>query len=240
LRNCQMGAQQPRFAGGSVTKITMKPATKSARLLLLKLQALAAAPGQAAQKRIDRLNTKYDFECIASKVGEMFAGTFTRSNDPRPVMRCDDLMISSHIKWAIEESTGLVCLFKGNELFAEATPSTATRLGGIGHTIAAGFTGLWDQFRTFPTVATEDRGLFLRGLYDGMMNQPKPAGEMLPRSFQKPVKTRATRKAVGYVAGVRLHPYSVAVELGKQIRFNVPLPEITQQLEQMKPKEITQ
>lgn len=223
----------------------MKPATKSARLLLIKLQALADKPGtvaegQAAQKRIDRLKARYDFECIASKVGEMFAGTFTKSDCARSVMVCADLSISSHIKWAIEESTGLVCLFKGNELFAEASPSTATRLGGIGHTIAAGFTGLWDQFRTFPGVAVQDRGLFFNGLYSGMMNQQKPAGEALPRSFQRASKSPATRRAVGHVAGVRLHPYSVAVELGKQIRFNVPLPEITQQLEQMKPKEIAQ
>jgi hypothetical protein len=71
-----------------------------------------------------------------------------------------------------------------------------------------------------------------------MLNKAKPAGERLPSRISQPTRKRATRKAVGFAAGVMVHPYNVAVELGKSIRFNAPLPEVINQLNTHKPKEI--
>ncbi len=220
-----------------------KPATAAARKLRASLETLAARPGTpaeglAASQKLKRLLARYDFAMPDVSKEGLFAGQYRPSTDARPVITLADLDIASWVKWAIEESTGIRCLFRGCELLAQATPRTAEKLQSIGQTIASGFTGLWGLYRTFPFVTVEDRGVFLRGLYDGMMNEQKPIGERLPnRSAVNPLR-KAKRRAVGHVAGIGLHPYAVAVELGRKIRFNVPLPEIANQLEQLKPKEI--
>lgn len=220
------------------------PATAPARKLLAKLEVLAARPGTtpegiAAERKLARLKAKYDFTAPDVSKEGLFAGSYQTSPNAQPIISLTDLDLASWVKWAIEEATGIRCLFRGQELLAQATPRTAEKLAGIGQTIASGFTGLWDRYRTFPTVAVEDRGLFLRGLYDGMMNQQKPTGERLPERFTVKACRKAKKRAVGHVAGIGLHPYAVAVDLGRQIRFNVPLPEITNQLEALKPKEIS-
>lgn len=180
-----------------------------------------------------------DLEMITAETefdGESGGGVL----EAAPIATIPDWQLASAVKWAIESATGICCAFVGSELRAEATNGTVKKLAGIADTISGGFNALWTQFATFPTVTPADRGLFLRGLYDGMMNEQKPPGERLPARISQPTRKRATRKAVGFAAGVMVHPYNVAVELGKSIRFNVPLPEVINQLNTHKPKEITQ
>ena len=75
------------------------------------------------------------------------------------------------------------------------------------------------------------------GLYDGMMDELRPA--LLPKRNARPDKIkRPRRKAVAPMPQVALHPYSVAVGFGKQIRFSVPWNLIARELEQFQPKEI--
>lgn len=214
---------------------------------MTKLQALAARPGTpdegaAAQKKLDRLNRRYDWTVPDMPKEYLFAGEFrpARDGNALPVINLDDMNLATWIKWAIESATGIRCLFRGSSVMAEATPDTAAKLTGIGNIIASGFSDLWQRFAGFPTVTQDDRGVFLRGLYDGMMNDCKPLGEQLPQRAQAAPTRKAKRQAVGRVAGISLHPYAVATDLGRQIRFNVPLETIAGQLEQMKPKEIAQ
>jgi hypothetical protein len=219
------------------------PATPASHKLLKKLEALAAAPGtpdegKAAAKKLARLKAKYDFTLPdASKEG-LFAGRFAPGIHGRPVMDFPDSTLSFWTKWALEDATGISCTFQGSQLLANATPETAEKLKGIAKTITEGFSGLWSQFQSFPgIIAAQDKEIFMRGLYDGLMNEIKPLGERLPSPAPVKVK-KAKKKALAHPAGIGLHPYAVALDLGKQIRFCVPLSDISNQLENLKPKEI--
>ena len=81
-------------------------------------------------------------------------------------------------------------------------------------------------------MTTSDRTLFVRGLYDGMMNDSRGIGEPLPSRTAAHVKrTKAKKGAVARPPGLASHPYTVALSLGQQIRFAAPLEEITAELE---------
>ena len=220
------------------------PASNAARRLLEKLFALVASPGtpdegKAAAAKLERLKAKYDFgQRDVSKEG-LFSGHFQRAYDAQSVIALDDPGLLTWVKWAIEEATDIKCVMRGSELLAQATPQTAAKLGDIGRTIAEGFSALWLRFSEFPGVNGADRDLFMRGAWDGMMQEQKPLGLALPKRAVAPQAKRKPKKsAVGHVAGVNLHPYAVALDLGRQIRFNVPLPDVIVQLEQLDPKQI--
>jgi hypothetical protein len=54
-------------------------------------------------------------------------------------------------------------------------------------------------------------------------------------------KTRnAKKKAATHSAGLNIHPYTVALSLGKQIRFSASLEQITAELEAVTQKRLTQ
>ncbi len=219
------------------------PSTTAARRLKVRLEALAAAPGtpeegEAARVKLGRLLARVDFSVNREDVEGIFTGHFQKSNDARPVCICTDPSLANQIKWALEESTGIPCLFRGQELFAQATPATAEQFKRIARTISEGFTRLWESFSTFPTVTHLDRGLFFNGLFDGMTNQPRKEGQMLPPRATIKGRGRKTKAAVGHAAGIGIHPYSIALELGAQLRFRVPVQEVTNQLENKRPKQL--
>lgn len=218
------------------------PATPGARKLLKKLEALAAAPGtpdegKRAAEKLERLKKRYDFTLPDVTKEFLFAGFYSPSGDAFPIAQVSDMTLAGWVKWAIEDATKIKCLFRDRQLFAQATPKTAARLSEIAKTISDGFEALWGNFRTFPTVSAEDRDIFLRGLYDGMMAEQKPQGERLPQRVA-PKVAKAKRKSIGRLAGIGLHPYTVALDLGQQIRFCAPIPAVINQLEKLKPKEL--
>lgn len=217
-------------------------ANNAVRKLKAKLEALCAAPGtpdegNAAKAKLDRLLARFDFGQADVSKDEIFSGRF----DPAPVGTTigvvQDWQVASAIKWAIEQATRIQCGFDGNVITARASSKTALKLAGIVSTIDGAFAELWARFKTFPTIQDGDKAVFIRGLYDGMMGEV--IRDNLPRRI--PVKQkRAKGRSVGFAAGLVAHPYTIAVDLGKSIRFQTPLPEVINQLETMKPKEITQ
>lgn len=218
--------------------------TTAARRLKVRLEALAAAPGtpeegEAAKGKLERLLAKYDFTQNKEDREGIFVGNFQKSNDARPVILCGDPSLANQIKWALEQSTGIPCLFRGQELFAQATPATAEQFKRIAQTLQEGFERLWQSFSTFPTVTPLDKSLFWRGLGDGLSNTPRLQGEQLPKRAVIQGRGRKTKAAVGHAAGLGIHPYSIALDLGQQLRFNVPVQEVTNQLEEKRPKQIT-
>jgi hypothetical protein len=213
----------------------MKPKqpTTAARALFDKLAALAerGVNGEkiAAQTKLDRLKARYDFTQPVKGTVDLFAGKFQRASVAVPVFTFgDDFDVAPSVKWAIEHATGIACAFRERELLAEATPRTAKKLAGIAATIAESFVSLWQQYHQ-AGANPADRNTFHLGLYDGMMNEPRP--ELLPTRAEK-IKhsARCQKRAVVLAPGLTLHPYSVAVTLGQRIRFNVPLNLIAEEL----------
>jgi hypothetical protein len=224
-----------------------KPATRRARELMFKLESLAARPGTASEgksaaRKIKRLKKIYDFEakapCEQQDVKDIFKGTFRAASVASQIYSfTDDYTIANSVKWAIEYSTKIKCVWRDGVLLAQAEPSTAHKLHEIAATICSSFGHLWEEFAKCSGVNAADRGVFYMGLYDGMMNEVRPA--LLPSRASKPAKIKpAKRKSVVTAPQVAVHPYSIAVGFGKQIRFSTPWNLIAKELEPFKPKEI--
>ena len=216
----------------------MKPATPKARALLAKLEALAErginGEKAAAQAKLSKLKARYDFTAPDKTTEDLFKGCFRPATIAQPILTqtTETRDVIDFVKWALEQETGIRCLFRGDQLLAEATPKTAAQLKTIAATITETFTQLWGKFSHAPGVNQADRPNFIRGLYDGVVGDETP-GQLLPSRIEpRTPKKRTTKKAVGYVAGLNLHPYSVAVSLGKQIRFCVSLDNLNVELEQ--------
>lgn len=216
----------------------LRPANSKARALLDKLQALAdrGIDGErtVAQAKIARLKARFDFNLpVPVPATDLFFGNFKPSTKARRiyVFQPYEFDLANSVKWAIESATKIPCVFRHGELMAEATVSTANRLTEIASHIANSFRALIDQFSTVNGVSVKDRGVFVMGLYDGMMNESRTSGQRLP-SRAVP-KTRKAKKRPGAVASgpsLHIHPYTIALSLGKQIRFSVPLEQITAEL----------
>ena len=227
-------------------KADLKPASTNARARLKKLEALAArgVDGErpAAQRKIDRLKAKFDFSVPdPAETPDLFQGTFKRSSTARRIWSFGrtEYDVGNSVKWAIEAATDVHCLYRERDLLAEATPATANRLAGIAEHIAHNFRTLIAKFSAVDGVSVTDRGAFVMGLYDGMMNEPRDVGQPLPSRPGLKRRARARKPAMSPVTDLHIHPYTVAFGLGRQIRFSVPLREIAAELESVTPRRLT-
>ena len=148
-------------------------------------------------------------------------------------------MANSVVKWAIETATGIHCLYRERFLLAEAAPGTANRLAAIAEQIAHSFRALIARFSAVDGVSAADRGVFVMGLYDGMMNELRDVGQPLPSRPRLKRKARARKPALSPATGLHVHPYTLAVGLGRQIRFSVPLQQIAAELEAVTLRRLT-
>ena len=205
----------------------LKPATTGARRLRAKLEALAAAgiDGErtAAAHKLARLMARYDWHARdVAPAGDILAGKYQLADHAQPIVQVDCPHTANAIKWAVESACGVPCLHRGDTILALATPSSCRRLAQAARSIAEGFAGTWQRFCAATTDATKARPLFFMGLYDGMMNEPRTVGQRLPEVAADARPVRAKRKAVARPPGLSVHPYTLAVSLGRQIRFAAP------------------
>jgi hypothetical protein len=226
-------------------KTNVTPASAKARALLAKLEALAerGIDGEklSAQRKIARLKARFDF----SQPGEtpaldLFSGNFKRSRTARKIhaFGAQEFAVANAVKWAVESAAKVSCIYRNGDLLAEATAPAAKRLAEIAAHIAGSFRALIEQFGGLDGVSAGDRNVFVMGLYDGMMGETRNPGERLPA--RPPVKkARKARPAASTPAtGLHVHPYTVGLSLGRQIRFSAPLEQITAELAEVTRKPI--
>jgi len=165
----------------------LKPANSKARALLKKLQALAeqGIDGEkiSAQKKIARLKARFDFTSSdPTETPDLFLGSFKRSTTARWIYSFgrNEFDVANSVKWAIESATKIKCVYRDVDLLAEATPTTANKLMEIATHIAHSFRALLEKFSAVEGVGVNDRGVFVMGLYDGMMNEVRNVGQRLP------------------------------------------------------------
>jgi hypothetical protein len=183
-------------------KTNPMPANARARALLRKLLALAerGIDGEraAAQRKIRRLKARFDFSAPEpAETPDLFSGRFKRSATARPIYTFEpnEFEVASSVKWAIESATGIQCVYRDRELLAEASSATARRLEEIAHQIASSFRALLDKFSAVGGVSADDRGVFVMGLYDGMMNETRNAGQPLPSRPGQAKRQRGRKRA---------------------------------------------
>jgi len=219
-------------------KANLKPANSKARALLKKLLGLAerGIDGEktSAQRKIRRLKARFDFSAPDSaETPDLFSGSFKPSATARRIYTFGpkEFEVANSVKWAIESATGIQCVHRDRDLLAEASPATARRLEEIAHHIASSFRALLDKLSAVGGVSADDRGVFVMGLYDGMMNETRNAGQPLPSRPGQAKRQRGRKSAASRAASLHVHPYTLAVGLGKQIRFSAPVEEIAAELE---------
>ncbi len=71
------------------------------------------------------------------------------------------------------------------------------------------------------------------GLYDGMMNNPRVMGQPLPNRPGLRKKGRVKKSAGSPPASLHFHPYTLALGLGRQIRYSVPLQDIAAEFDSL-------
>lgn len=218
----------------------MKPATKKARLLLAKLEALAErgvdGEAESALRKLDKLRKRFDFTAPEEKIeADLFSGAFRREYGAGQAVGAPQSQdVANAAKWAIESLAGVPCHFRGRDLVAEATTDTARRLAEIVNRIATDFERLWTAFAAVPGVNLGERHLFMAGLTDGMLGETRAQGQRLPaRVVVKVRKVKAGKRAVAIAPGLAIHPYTVATGLGRQVRFSVPVGDIEGELERV-------
>jgi hypothetical protein len=219
-------------------KKDLKKANAKAWARLKKLEALAerGIDGErlVAQRKLKQLRARLDFSgAEPDETPDLFQGAFKQSNQARRVYSFSEaeVDVANSVKWAIENATGIRCSYRGRDLVAEAALGTANRLTDIAEHIAVSFRTLIEKFSAVTGVSATDRRTFIMGLYDGMMNDPRNAGQPLPGRAGLKKKGRAKKPAVSTASDLHVHPYTVAFGLGRQIRFSVPLGEIVADLE---------
>jgi hypothetical protein len=219
-------------------KANLMPANAKARAMLKKLQALAerGIDGEklAAQRKLARLKARFDFTAAdPTETPDLFQGSFKPAT--KTIVICSfglyEFDIANAVKWAIESTTKIPCAHRGDDLLAEATPGTAKRLAEIAKHIARSFRVLLKEFSMVNGVSMSDRSAFVRGLFDGMMHEGRSVGQRLPGQVVRAKKPKGKKPRVTPATGLHIHPYTVALSLGKQIRFSVPLDRIAAELE---------
>jgi hypothetical protein len=216
----------------------LKPPNSKARALFRKLQALAehGIDGEkiSAQKKLARLEARFDFTGPdPGDTPDLFFGSFKRSSKARLIysFRSNEFDVANSVKWAIESATKIPCVHRHRDLLAEATSNTANRLAQIANHITCSFRTLIDKFSAIDGVSVTDRGVFVMGLYDGMMNEARNVGQPLPSCPGRKKARKGRNPSVAATAFLHIHPYTLARSMGRQIRFSAPLEEIAAELE---------
>lgn len=215
-----------------------RPATAAARRLRKSLSAMADygmnGEREVAREKLAALLDRFDFS--QQDVSDIFAGVFYKSPYSVPIGAVPEMDIASAVKWAIETRTGISCRFQGVTLLAEAAPGTAKTLEGIVAVVAPAFAQLWQTYEDAGGLRA-DRRCFMLGLFEGMMNEERQPGQPLPARGIAPRSKRRGKLALS-APGLSVHPYSLAVRYGRQIRFSVPVAEVVNQLRDNLQKQI--
>jgi hypothetical protein len=220
-------------------KPSLKPANAKARALFKKLLALAerGIDGEraSAQRKLTRLKARFDFSAPDPlETPDLFTGSFKHASKAKTICSfgANEWDVANSVKWAIESATKIPCVYRDKELLAEATPATVRRLQEIALHIVSSFRVLVARFSAVQGVSAEDRGVFVMGLYDGMMNETRNTGQALPNRPGSAKRRKGGKRAAPGAAGLHVHPYSLAVGLGRHIRFCAPVEQIDAELEE--------
>jgi hypothetical protein len=219
-----------------------RPANQKARDLKAKLEALAErginGEKTSAATKLKRLLARVDFTTEdPTETPDIFAG-ITAAKCARygaaPLhvytFNQDETELASTVKWCLEHGSKIPCQFNGLQLQALTNSRGADELRTLALHLATSFRALWGQFAQLQPNA---RTVFLMGLYDGVMNDSRPAGVMLPNVHNQALPiTKAKRKAVQVRPGLNLNPYAIALPLGARLRVSFDLPAITADLDQ--------
>jgi hypothetical protein len=118
---------------------------------------------------------------------------------------------------------------KHEAVVAEDLPA----LRNVAEVVSDRFKNLWRRFCETTGADSNDELGFYAGLYDGLMRETRKAGKAVPARNRSAKKSRRKAPVKSAETNVRPHVYSIALELGAEIRLNRPLDRITSLLDDL-------
>jgi len=189
-----------------------------------------------AKEKLKRLDARYNFAGEPDlKVGDIFEGWQqpTRSKQSHPVLKVKKewLDAANLVKWVFQDKfqtgSGWRSLPEGAELMLDAGKDDAARFQPFASNLHDTIIAACSEFSCGRAVRELDRAPFLKGLYDGLMDEPRTAGTMMPGFSPLPKKKQPRRKkpakpTAPLTDAPTIHPYDLGRNVGNKLRINVP------------------
>jgi hypothetical protein len=202
-----------------------------------------------AEMKLASLRGRYDFSVSpAAATTDPEDDLFSNAARIRPdqknsrrliVFDMKEAPIGNFVKWVLLNGFRIDGVWraaargKATALYVGAKKEDLPALRHIAEVVSDRFKNLWRRFCETTGADSNDEPGFYAGLYDGLMRETRKAGRAIPARNRSAKRSR--RKAPMKSAGtnVRPHVYSIALELGAEIRLNRPLDRITSLLDDL-------
>jgi len=208
-----------------------------------RLEAMAArgTPHEqtSAEEKLRRLKGKYDFSRPnEDKMTGLFSGWTPKKRAEAIVVLSVDapwMDVGSLVKWVFANKFRLGTKWRHAathaDLMLEGCLGDLVRTKDFARALLETLQAACLAFFGERTVSSLERAPFLSGLYDGLLNEVRPEGSMLPGYSplpkKKPKRTlRAAKSAPPAPRVTTVHPYDLGRAVGQKIRLDVPRNEI--------------
>jgi hypothetical protein len=208
-----------------------------------------------AEMKLASLRARYDFSvspAAATKDPEndLFSNAARIRPDQRNSRRLivfdiKDAPIGNFVKWVLLNGFQIDGVWraaasgKGTALYVGAKNEDLPALRHIAEVVSDRFKNLWRRFCETTGANCNDEPGFYAGLYDGLMGETRKAGKAIPARNRSAKKSRSKVPVKSADTNVRPHVYSIALELGAEIRLNSPLDRITTLLDYLLDTQVT-
>lgn len=202
-----------------------------------------------AEIKLASLRSRYDFSVSPTAAAinpeeDLFSSAARIRPDRKASRRLmvfdiKDTSIGNYAKWVLMEGFQIDGVWRNiargtaTALYVGAKAEDIPHLRHIAEVVIERFKNLWKTFFETTGADSSDEPAFYAGLYDGLMREPRKAGQAVPRRNGRAKKGRGKAPPTSTDMKVRPHAYSIALELGAQIRLNKPLGQITSLLDDL-------
>ncbi len=192
-----------------------------------------------ASEKLARLDARFDFSA-EEVAADIFVG-WSRPAHARlaePVLRVKQewLDAANLVKWVFQDQFDAASAWRttdeGAELLLHAEKADIKRFRPFAKNLYETIVAACAVFSSGRDVRALDRAPFLNGLYDGLIDEPRAVGAMVPGfspvAKKKPAggKKRRMPSAVLPPNSATIHPYDLGRDAGKKLRMATPRDEL--------------
>ena len=208
-----------------------------------------------AEMKLASLRGRYDFSASpAAATTDPDDDLFSNAARIRPdqknrrrliVFDMEDAPIGNFVKWVLLNGFQIDGVWratargKATALYVGAKKEDLPALRHVAEVVSDRFKNLWRRFCENTGADSNDEPGFHAGLYDGLMGETRKAGKAIPARNRSAKKSRRRAPVKSAETNVRPHVYSIALELGAEIRLNRPLDRITSLLDDLLDTHVT-
>jgi len=184
-----------------------------------------------AKDKLARLEANYDFDApVPQATDDVFAawGTPSASRDDSPLITIPAKWqdVGNVVKWIFQDKFGISSSWRVEgdtaTIRVAAQKADVVRLRPLATSLCAGVRAICETYFSGPTTEL-DRAPFLSGFYEGLLDEAPATGRIVPGRTPVAKKKKKRTKAHSAPHSAALHPYDQGRALGKQMRINVPV-----------------